>query len=118
MALPSHIAESFHRQADGSLALGSPFTALLCHLLADRLSADSHFARRIGGWKGNPKDDALALRAVGGLHALARSQRCPLLWLAYPPHATNAHALWAGIVEAIKREDAFLSAYLDNPPQT
>jgi len=98
--------------------LGSPFTALLCRLLADRLEPDSLFARRIGGWKGNPKDDALPLRAVGGLHALARSGRCPALSAAYPPHAADPDTVWAAVVAAIEQEDAFLSAYLDGPPQT
>jgi hypothetical protein len=118
MPLPTHIAENFHRQADASVTLGSPFTALVCRLLADRLEADSLFARRIGGWKGNPKDDALPLRAVGGLHALARSGRCPGLSAAYPPHPADPDTVWAGVVAAIEQEDAFLSAYLDGPPQT
>jgi hypothetical protein len=118
MPLPAHIAECFHRQADGSTTLGSPFTALVCRLLADRLEADSIFARRIGGWEGNPKDDALPLRAVGGLHAVARSSRCPALSAAYPPNPTDQNAVWAGVIAAVEQEDAFLSAYLDGPPQT
>ncbi len=118
MPLPAHIAETFHRQADGSVTLGSPFMALVCRLLADRLEANSLFARRIGGWKGNPKDDGLALRAAGGLHALARSGRCPALSAAYPPHTADPDTVWAGVIAAIEREDVFLSAYLDGPPQT
>ena len=98
--------------------LGSPFTALVCRLLADRLEPDSLFARRIGGWKGNAKDDALPLSAVGGLHALARSGRCPALSAVYPPHAADPDAVWTGIEAAIEQEDAFLAAYLDGPPQT
>jgi hypothetical protein len=118
MPLPAHIAENFHRQADACVMLGSRFTALVCRLLADRLEARSLFARGIGDWKGNPKDDALPLRAVGGLHALARSGRCSDLSAAYPPHQADADAVWAAIVAAIEQEDAFLSAYLDGPPQT
>ena len=98
--------------------LGSPFTALVCRLLTDKLEPDSLFARRIGGWKGNAKDDALPLRAVGGLHALARSGRCPPLSAVYPPHAADRDAVWTGIEAAIEQEDAFLAAYLDGPPQT
>jgi len=118
MPLPAHIGEHFHRQAEACDMLGSPFTALVCRLLADRLEADSLFATGIGDWKGNPRDDALPLRAVGGLHALARSGRCPPLSAAYPPHPTDPNAVWAGIEAAIKQEDAFLTAYLDGPPQT
>jgi hypothetical protein len=118
MALPPHIAENFHQQANACIMLGSPFTALVCRLLADRLEAVSLFAKRIGGWEGNPKDDALPLRAVGGLNALARSGHCPPLSAVYPPHAADGDAIWAGIAAAIEQEDDFLSAYLDGPPQT
>ena len=118
MPLPSHIAESFHRQAEACLMLGSPFTALVCRLLADRLEPDSLFASRIAGWRGDPKDDALPLRAAGALHAVARSGRCPALTAAYPPNAADPDTVWAGIVAAIEAEDAFLSATLDGPPQT
>ena len=118
MPLPAHIAENFHRQADACVMLGSPFTALVCRLLADRLDAGSLFAKRIGGWKGNPKDDALPLRAAGGLHALARSGRCPALSAAYAPHQADADVVWAAIAAAIEQEDAFLSSYLEGPPQT
>lgn len=98
--------------------LGSPFTALMCRLLADRLEPGTQFARQIGEWPGNPRYDALALRAVGGLHALARSGRSPALTAAYPPNPTNSDALWAAVETALAEHDAFLSAYLDSPPQT
>ena len=118
MALPPNIVESFNQQAEASIMLGSPFTALVCRLIADRLQPDSLFARRIGAWKGNPKDEALSLRAAGGLHAVARSGRCPALSSVYPPHAADADAVWEGIAAAIIQEDNFLTAYLDGPPQT
>ena len=114
----SPIAESFHRQADGCIMLGSTFTALICRLLAERLDLDSAFAKRIANWAGNPKDDALPLRATGALHALARSGRCPPLSAAYPPHPTDPDRVAAGIAAAIAQEDAFLTKYLDSPPQT
>ena len=118
MALPPHIAENFHRQADGSADLGSPFSALVCRLLADRVEPDSQFSRRIGEWPGNPRYDALAIRAVGGLHALARSEHSPALTAAYPPNPTNSDTLWSAIQKAIAEHDSFLTAYLDGPPQT
>lgn len=48
MPLPTQIAESFHWQAEASVMLGSPFMALVCRLLADRLETDSLFA-----WEGD-----------------------------------------------------------------
>lgn len=118
MALPTHIAESFNRQADASLMLGSPFMALVCRSMADRLQPNSLFAKCIGEWKGNPKDDALPLRAAGGLHAVARSGRCSPLSAVYPPRAADPETVWEGILAAIDQEDVFLTAYLDGPPQT
>ena len=118
MGLPSTIAAAFRQQADASEDLGSPFTALLCRLLADRLDQTSRFGERIGSWQGNANDDRLALRAAGGLHALARSGRCPGLTEAYPPKAATPDALWAAIRDAIDQEDAFLAMQLLGPPQT
>jgi hypothetical protein len=118
MALPENIAEHFRGQAKGSEDLGSPFTARLCRLLADRLEPDGAFAKRIAGWPGDARADAMSLRAVGGLHAVARSGRCPALSAVYPPNKVDADAIWSGVSAAIAQEDAFLSAYLDGPPQT
>jgi hypothetical protein len=117
MPLRAEIATSFLKQADDCARLGSPFTSRLCRLMAESLEPDSAFGERIDRWAG-AADDALPLRAAGGLHALARSQRCPELSAAYPPNATSDAALWKTIGGAIRPFDAFLTAYLDSPPQT
>jgi hypothetical protein len=118
MKIPQPIADSFRHQAEDSEELGSPFTALLCRLLADRLETGSGFGARIATWGGNTTESRLALRAVGGLHALARSGRCPALTAAYPPNAATPDALWAAVEGAVAQEDDFLTARLDGPPQT
>ncbi len=120
MGLPKPIAGIFDRQAEACLDLGSPFTAEVCRLLADRLEADSRFGERIADW---PEDsawaDALPLRAAGGLNALARSGRVPALTAVYPPNPPpGADVLWAAIRGALAGEDGFLSSWLDGPPQT
>lgn len=117
MALPEPIADAFHRQAEACDDLGSPFTARLCRLLAERLPR-GRFSARIANWQGNLADAALALRAVGGLHALARSGRCTPLTAAYPPNVSGDQALWDAVAFAAATEDAFLAAWLDSPPQT
>src|SRR5215475_7237968 len=109
--------EALNRQAASCRYLGSPFTALLCDLLADHLTGDSCFARRILEWPGDPVSDALALRAAGALHALARSG-CDALKRAYPPQQAEPDALLAGIAAAIRDHDAFLNDRLDSAPQT
>lgn len=111
------IAQTFLRTADSCRQLGSPFQAALCALFASRMEPDSGFTRRIDGW---PEDrawpDALAVRAVGGLHALVR--RGAALAAHYPPHPLDEDALWDAVCAAIGEHDAFLTAFLDSPPQT
>ena len=106
------------RQAQASAELGSPFTARICRLLAENLDTGSAFGRRILSWPGDAREDALALRAAGALNALARSGRDAGLSAAYPPSPASGETEWPVIAAAIAAHDAFLTAYLDSPPQT
>jgi hypothetical protein len=111
--------KNFIEQADGSEQLGSPFVAGLCRLLASTIDDSSAFGRRILAWPSEAaRSDALALRACGALHALARSGKEPALASRYPPHPFDGEALRTAIAGAIARHDRFLTAYLDSPPQT
>lgn len=116
--MPNPNVEQILQQAKGSPKLGSPFIGTLCSLLAERLDRSSSFGARILDWSGNPHKDALALRACGAIHALARSGRAPRLRAAYPPGLTDVEALWRAIEGALAEDDAFLTAFLDSPPQT
>lgn len=107
----------FETQARYCDELGSPFTAMLCRLFAERLRPTSRFGDRILTWPG-PPGDALALRTVAALHHLARGGDAPDLAAAYPPHATPREALWATVEPAIVAHDARLAAFVDSPPQT
>ncbi len=118
MALTDSVDDSFRRQAEACRDLGSAFNALVCDLLRARLAPDGAFGRRIRDWPGDPAADALALRACGALHALARSGDCAALTAVYPPAAGTLDAVWSGIEAAIRGHDVFLTAYLDSPPQT
>lgn len=112
------VLASFEGQAAACRNLGSPLTALVCDTLARRLDERSGFGRRILSWNGRPKADALPLRAAGALHFLARSGEAPLLARAYPPNETDETALEDAIHAAIADHDAFLTSFLDSPPQT
>lgn len=120
IALPEPIRAAFRRQADACRGLGSPFTAALCELLAARLAPEaSAFAGRIAEWPTDRAgDDALALRACGALHALARSGDAPRLRAAYPPAEADVETLWAAIEAALADHDARLTDWLSSPPQT
>lgn len=104
-------------QAQWCTTLGSPFTALLCTLVADRLDPATPLARRLDGWAGNPQDDALMLRVAGGLHALARSGKAPDLKALYPPAPMpDPETLWAALAPLLAGKA--LLPWLDSAPQT
>jgi hypothetical protein len=112
------VLKQFADQATACEHLGSPFTAKLCRVLADRLDIGTRFGRRILEWTGDPYADNVALRACGALHALTRTGFEPGLVEVYPPHEANEHKLWVAIVDVLSRHDHFLADRLSSPPQT
>ncbi|EKF58827.1 hypothetical protein QWE_14712 [Agrobacterium albertimagni AOL15] len=114
------IRQSFLRQAKACADLGSPFTARLCTLAAERLTGETEVGAKVLGWPGNPDGtgDALALRLAGTLHALVRSGQDPALAAVYPPHAVDDDTLWVAIEAAIRRDEAFMLERLKSAPQT
>lgn len=110
--------DNFRQQAEWCERLGSPFTALVCRALRERLTESSAFGARLLNWPGRAEADALALRACGALNALAREGH-PALAPLYPPHRLPAEEeFWRGAQSAIASEDARLTRFLDSAPQT
>lgn len=107
---------NFLQQAEACEQLGSPFNARLCRLLASTIDRTSGFGARLLDWPDTAAADAVALRACGALHALARSGRQPKLSAAYPPDPNVP--LDQVLARTIAVEDVFLTSYLDSPPQT
>lgn len=118
MALTGKVAEHFERQADACDRLGSAFTARLCRSLATILDETSEIGRRIIGWPGDPRADALALRLCGGLHRLVLSGSETALAAVYPPRAAGDDDLERELRAALLRQDAALRLTLESPPQT
>jgi hypothetical protein len=118
MSAEAAVRGNFIGQAEACRSLGSPFTALFCEMMAARLDRESAFGERVLGWRGDPRSDALALRAAGAFNALARSGHAPALQALYPPAKVDSELLWSGLVAALRQHDAFLTAYLDSAPQT
>ncbi|HVJ51484.1 MAG TPA: DUF2332 family protein [Aliidongia sp.] len=111
----------FEQQAQWCTQLGSPFTALLCGMLAQHLDRSSAVSRRVLDWPAerNPMIDALALRLTGGLHALVRQGRLPGLAALYPPHPLpDGDELWAATAAALEMASEALMPWLDGAPQT
>lgn len=115
------VRDAFRRQRKWCEQLGSPFTALLCSVVAERLDRGSALGRRILDWPGDPdaRSDALPLRLAGGLHGLVRRGRLPGLAALYPPaRLPDAATLWGCIAAALREAEAELGPWLDGPPQT
>jgi hypothetical protein len=113
------VRAAFAEQAGWCERLGSPFTALLCRVIGERISDGSAVGSRLLRWGGDPAPlaDGLPLRLCGGLHFLVRRGDAPALAALYPPAAMpNADLLW-GEIEAVLG-DAALLPWLDRPPQT
>jgi hypothetical protein len=115
---PSRIRAHFRRQAEACDQLGSPFTSLLCRILADSLDRSTATGSRILDWPGHPTADALSLRLCGALHRLVLTHSDATLEMAYPPNATDEASLRTALHAAFNRCDDYLCAALDSPPQT
>lgn len=109
----------FAEQAGWCDRLDSPFTALLCRLLGERLDRSAETGRRLLDWPGGPPTiaDAVPLRLCGGLNFLARSGADPALAACYPPNGLpNPETLWSAVRPALDSPD--LPAWLERAPQT
>jgi hypothetical protein len=111
------VRAAFAEQAGWCDRLDSPFTALLCRLLGERLNRSSETGRRTLDWPGNPSSDAVALRLCGGLQAIARDGLYPALAACYPPNPLpEPDSLWLALLPAL--DDSALPGWLDRAPQT
>ena len=111
----ARIRKSFCDQAYWCDKLGSPFTAALCRVLAQRMDRGSDVGRAILDWEGDPGPilDNLPLRLVGRLHALVLRGECPELAALYPPNPTpDDEALWQGVRAALDGRSAALKSRL------
>ena len=106
----------FRWQAGWCRALGSPFTAMLLDLMADRLDSASPLGQRLEHWPGNMNDDALSLRVTGALHGRVRGADAPELAALYPPADPNPETLWPVLERELAQPG--LLRWLESPPQT
>lgn len=107
-------------QAEHCTALGSPFTAQLCQVVAANITGQGAVEHHIVNWPGDTSNraDAVPLRLAGALHALVLQGRDSALQAAYPPHRCDDAALWNAIHHALDRHAAFILDWLKSPPQT
>lgn len=117
MATEADNRDAFRIQRDYCTAMASPVTAAVCGALATVLDRSTQTGTRALDWPGEPVADALALRLVGGLHALARSDVDPALARIFAG-AGDATAVAATLAATLRAHDAALLPWLDGPPQT
>jgi hypothetical protein len=112
--------DAFRLQAEWCDKLGSPFTALICRTLADRLEGTSGFGHRVLTWPAETlRGDLVALRCCGALHYHVRSEPKSGLAKVYPPNPLpDADTLWEAVRATIAAHDEKLTRFLDTPPQT
>ncbi len=109
---------AFGIQAGYCAAMDAPITARVCSALAESLDRDSETGRRVLDWAGEPVADALALRLVGGLHALHRAGVDLELSAVFAGVETDPARIVAILKATLVAQDAALLPWLDGPPQT
>lgn len=109
---------AFAIQSGYCTAMAAPITARICRALGRAVSRDSATGRAVIDWPGEPVADALALRLVGGLHALSRAGADAGLSAVFRGEVTEDAAVDAIVAQVLTTHDATLLPWLDGPPQT
>ncbi|WP_315761242.1 DUF2332 domain-containing protein [Sphingomonas sp. Y38-1Y] len=95
-------------------AMDAPLTGRVSGALAEALDDTTETGRRVLAWPGEAIEDALPLRLVGGLRALALRGDAPELAALFAGEGDAVPVLAA----ALRDHDAALLPWLDGPPQT
>src|SRR5215470_10897817 len=111
-------------QAGACEVLGSPLYAGLLRHAAHDLLAGGPTAAVLDGHLADPGRSALALRMLGGVHALALTGRVPELAAFYPSAGgtadpgPRAELAWPALRRVLADHTDWVRAWLDRPPQT
>jgi len=111
-------------QADACRELGSPLYGDLLLHAADDLLAGGPTAAVLRGHLDDRLSSVLALRLLGGAHALALSGRAPELATYYPSAGGKVESepgsprAWAALRRSFAEQPDDIRSWLDHPPQT
>jgi hypothetical protein len=117
---PEAVARAFDVQARVCRGLGSPLYADLCEALRDALPRSRALRVLAAGFPEDPLRGLLALRLLGGVHALVLAGEAPELARHYPSAGGRPEGPAAGraLIELIELEHARLEPWLASVPQT
>ena len=124
-----HLAAQIREQADACGRLGSPLYAALLHRVAEDVTAGGPCAEALAGYEGAAGPDAIALRLLGGVHALVLTGRAPALAAYYPSaggsfapadreEPAGPAAAWPAFRSAVAANLPWVRDWLTRPPQT
>jgi len=111
-------------QADACRELGSPLYGDLLTCASDDLMAGGPTAEVLRGHFSDRLSSVLALRLLGGVHALALSGHAPDLAAFYPSCGGTAESepgsprAWAALRRVLAEQGDTIRDWLDRPPQT
>ena len=111
-------------QAGACRQLGSPLYGDLLQHAADDLLAGGQLADVLDGFLDDQLKSALALRLLGGVHAVVLSCRAPALAAFYPSaggtpeRRHGSPRAWAAFQQVLAGFRGEIRSWLDHPPQT
>lgn len=107
-------------QAESCRKLGSPFTARLLNLAAERLTDATPVGAHLLAWQGDvsSRGQSVPLRLAGSLHRLVLSGDALLADHWPPAPATDDDALWQAVEAAFIHCEGQILAALETAPQT
>ena len=117
------VAALMRQQAEACGGLGSPLYAAVLEQVAQDVAAQGPCARAVAGYEQAAESDALPLRLLAGVHALALTGRAPDLAAHYPSTGGTFDpgrpaACWSAFRAAVAAETAWVRDWLTRPPQT
>ncbi|GAA3429430.1 DUF2332 domain-containing protein [Streptosporangium sandarakinum] len=110
-------------QARACRSLGSPLYAFLLERVARDVREGGPCAAALAGYEDAPGPDAVALRLLGGVHALALTGRAPDLAACYPSTGgsfdpDDPEPCWRAFLDAVVNGMEWVRDWMTRPPQT
>ena len=113
-------ARHVRQQAAACAELGSPLYGGLLERVAQDLLDGGPTAAVLSGHEHDPRDSALALRLMGGVHRLVLEREAPGLAVFYPSvgGTSDVESAWPALRAVLEQHRDRLRRGLDQPPQT